>query len=300
MLLQVLHECLADKALDGIVVLFESPEAPFHQGEVKAAIKPREKRRLFKQRFQPVRIGIALTGHHPVGRALVNVQMRDLVDDFRDDLYGAGRRADHRNALTRKIDVIAPLRSMEDRPLELVPARNIGDVRLMQAAEAADDEIRYRRFPACKIDAPLLAVMADGGHAPAELDEGIEAVFVRATLHVVPDLAAGGEPSRPIRVGLKGKRIKMRGHVAGNARIAVLAPGAADLAGFLVDAEVFKAFLFQPDRHAHAGEPCAENGDAGASRPTAANGRSDVEIALVIVRHGASLARDDGERPALH
>ena len=77
----------------------------------------------------------------------------------------------------------------------------------------------------------------------------------------------------PIGIELEGERIDVAGHIAGDARIAVLAPGAADALRLFQDDEVVDALLLQLNAHADAGHARAENGHAhgvflrGRSRP---------------------------------
>ncbi len=53
----------------------------------------------------------------------------------------------------------------------------------------------------------------------------------------------------------------MRLHVAGAARIVVVAPGAAHIRTALQDLEVLDALLTQLDRHAKAGKAAADDQD---------------------------------------
>jgi len=53
----------------------------------------------------------------------------------------------------------------------------------------------------------------------------------------------------------------VRRHVAGRARVGVVAPGAADLAGAFEDREGADAPLQQPDRGADAGKARADDRD---------------------------------------
>ncbi|MCY1369407.1 hypothetical protein D9M69_564450 [compost metagenome] len=59
----------------------------------------------------------------------------------------------------------------------------------------------------------------------------------------------------------------MRGHVAGRAGVAVVAPGAADLAALLEDQKVVDAGLLQLDGQAQAAEPGTDDQHLQGCRP---------------------------------
>src|ERR671932_561343 len=63
--------------------------------------------------------------HRPVRRALEDPQMRDFRGDGRGGLYGAGARADHRDAFAFEIDALVPPRRVEHRPFEIVETADL-------------------------------------------------------------------------------------------------------------------------------------------------------------------------------
>ena len=65
----------------------------------------------------------------------------------------------------------------------------------------------------------------------------------------------------PIGVWNEGERVEMRLHIARAARIGVIAPDAADVAGAFEDNEVVDAFLLEPDGGADSTEAAADNCD---------------------------------------
>jgi len=75
-----------------------------------------------------------------------------------------------------------------------------------------------------------------------------------ALLQVGAYLRLRGELAGPVRVGRKRKRIDVGLHIAGAARVVVVAPGAAECLGLFGDKEVAKAGFLELDRHAQAGE----------------------------------------------
>ena len=90
---------------------------------------------------------------------------------------------------------------------------------------------------------------------------GAHAVFVGHPLEVVADLLLRREHRGPVRVRLERERVQVRRHVAGAARVGVLAPGAADRVGLLEDDEVLDARFLELDRCADAGEAVADDHD---------------------------------------
>src|SRR5215207_1109356 len=89
-----------------------------------------------------------------------------------------------------------------------------------------------------------------------------DAVAARRLPQVVEDLRLRGERARPVRVRGERERVEVRGHVAAAARVGVVPPGAADVAGALQQHEVVLALLLEPDGHAEPREAGAHDGDA--------------------------------------
>ena len=91
---------------------------------------------------------------------------------------------------------------------------------------------------------------------------GVDAVAARDVLEVGLDLGARREAMAPLRVRREGVAVEVRGHVAGDARVGVLAPGPAEAIGLLVDREVVEAGLLQLDRAEDARHAGADDDDA--------------------------------------
>ncbi|GAA3194639.1 hypothetical protein GCM10020255_095870 [Rhodococcus baikonurensis] len=64
-------------------------------------------------------------GQDPRRRALVHVEMRDLLADGRHDLDGGGAGSDDGHALAGQIRVVVPARGVEDLALESVDALDV-------------------------------------------------------------------------------------------------------------------------------------------------------------------------------
>src|SRR5207248_1890872 len=88
-----------------------------------------------------------------------------------------------------------------------------------------------------------------------------DAVLVRAVPQVRQDLVPGREHPGPARVLLERERVQVRRDVAGAARIRVVPPGTAEVAGLLQDDEVLAACLLELDPHAQPGKPGPDDHD---------------------------------------
>jgi hypothetical protein len=93
----------------------------------------------------------------------------------------------------------------------------------------------------------------------AKSDVRRQGVFARAMPQIGVDLRLGREGARPVRVGFEGKGIQMRRHVAGRARIAVVAPDAANVLCPLEDDEVMQPGLLEGHGHADASKARADD-----------------------------------------
>src|SRR5262245_9476894 len=85
-----------------------------------------------------------------------------------------------------------------------------------------------------------------------------EIVLRNEPVQVSKDLITGGKASAPAPWAER-ERVKQRRYIAGQAGIAVVAPGSAEIAGPVDTDEVIDARLLEPDRHADAAEPGADD-----------------------------------------
>ena len=94
-------------------------------------------------------------------------------------------------------------------------------------------------------------------------------------LEVGADLVAARVGARPVRVRVVGEAVQVRRHVARDAGIGVVAPGAADGCRPLEDDEIVAARAAQRHRHAESGEAGADDRDLDVLRvPSEPRGRS--------------------------
>jgi hypothetical protein len=193
----------------------------------------------------------------PLRRPLEQRQPGDPVDHGRDDLDGGRPGADHAEAAAVDLDRVVPPGTVEHRALERVLPGELGDVGMVQNSGGGDDDVDGVAVPGGRFDPPPSARPLAACHFLPEADVRQEPEPLGGADEVRLDLVAGRESPAP--VGVEGERIgvDVGGHVAGDPGIRVLAPGAAQPVGLLVDGEVAQAGLLQPDpgqdaRHAAA------------------------------------------------
>jgi len=95
------------------------------------------------------------------------------------------------------------------------------------------------------------------GGLAVEPGEPVDTVFAGGSLKILLDLRTGRQMAGPLGVALEAIGVMVGRHIAGEAGIGVLAPGAADAIGFFINRKVGKAGLAQLDagenpRHARA------------------------------------------------
>src|SRR6516225_3780087 len=161
---------------------------------------------------------------------------------------------------TRWPAVVVPAGGMPGRARELVPAGDVGDDRAAELPDGADDRGRLQRAAIVEGEVPRRAALIERGghHTAAEAQVRREAVLGDQRVQVGQDLVAGREtpapPPRPER-----ERIQLRGYVAGQAGVAVIPPGPAEISGPLQHDEVFDACPLERDRHADPAESGADD-----------------------------------------
>jgi hypothetical protein len=181
--------------------------------------------------------------------------------DPRDELDGRGARPDDSHALAAEVVVLVPCRRVEGRSLEALEAREVGDRRRAERPSPEHEHPGAQRA-ARGLQSPALGLLVPRRveQLVAETDVGDDAVALRAGAQVGPDLRLRGEGARPLRVRGEGERVQVRGHVAGAARVAVVAPRAADVVGLLQDDEVLDPSLTQSNGHPQPGDAGADDG----------------------------------------
>ena len=97
-------------------------------------------------------------------------------------------------------------------------------------------------------------------HLGAQPNAVEHAVAPRHVLHVGLDLCSRRVAPRPVRVGREGELVEVRGHVAGDARIGVEVPDAADPVAALEDRHVVVALPAEHHGRADPAEAAAHDG----------------------------------------
>src|SRR6185295_4146563 len=107
--------------------------------------------------------------------------------------------------------------------------------------------IGLERFTGGRVDEPVTGTFVEAGTRDlrAETDVRANAVFVGAMIHVGEDLRLRRPFARPVGFLLERKAVAERRHVARRARIAVVAPRAAEPVCLLDDREAVDPRLLQ-------------------------------------------------------
>lgn len=182
-------------------------------------------------------------GHHPDGSALEDGQVACDPRRLGDQLHRGRTGSDHRDALVGEVGGVVPVGGVQDRALEGVDPREVGDVGLGEEA-GGGHQIPAR---ACRavigVHHPelLLLIPFGGLDADAELHVPCEIVGVGDVRRVAFEFGARREQSRPVGVRRERVRVGHRGDVDGQARVVVHMPGATEVVLAFEDCEVVDA-----------------------------------------------------------
>src|SRR5690606_17008534 len=186
-----------------------------------------------------------------------------LAGNFRDQLHRRGAGAYHGDALARQVEAVRPAGGMDDLALETLQPGNIRHFRRDQSATGGDDVARTKLPTVVKLDHPEVVgvVEAGTGDFHAKTNQRIDTVLARHPARVVVQLVARREYPRPVGVLLERKRIGKRGDVDGDTRIAVIAPGAADILAAFENQDVVDTIGAQLDGNTDTGNAGANDDD---------------------------------------
>jgi hypothetical protein len=209
--------------------------------------------------------------HDPGRRALEEIEPGDEGLYLRDELHGRGARPDDGHAPPVEFVGVVPARRVKIPALEFFEPGEFGRPRLAERA-GGQHEHRGREVAARGPYAPELRALVPCGveHFVSEAYVREEAEVARAAPQVVLYLGLRRIAARPVGVRREGEGVEVRLHVAGAARVGVVAPGPADLGGALEDDEVLLAALPEADGRAEPREAAADDGDARVGGPAAA------------------------------
>src|SRR5262249_24515916 len=135
--------------------------------------------------------------------------------------------------------------------------------RIDEPADARDHDARVERLAVVGDERPDAGGLVEprlGDLAPGA-EVGAQLPLVDDAPQILPDLLRRRIASTPARIRLDREGVHVRGHVAGGARVGVVAPGAAHFVGALEDRERVDARLAQPHRRADPGEARADDRD---------------------------------------
>ena len=170
-------------------------------------------------------------GGDPGWVAGVVVQTRDGGLEVGDELDTAGAVTDDSYGLAGRVEGRVPVGSMAENALVVGDAGVVGELPGVEAADGSDDAVGL--FDGCLAGLEVLdGYLPDRlGVVPVEaFDFGVEAcvlvdvVLLCYALPVVADLGTAGELVAPVKLGLKGRLVDVRGDVTSYSGIDVLEP----------------------------------------------------------------------------
>ena len=206
-----------------------------------------------------------LVAHVDGGRgALEDVQLADDLGQLGDGLHGGGAGADDADPLAVQVDVVVPARGVERLALERLHALDAGQLRAGEDAVGQDHEPGPHGVTAVGVDGPAAALLVPLGLLDGGVEEAVvvEAELLGHLLAVLEDLEARRElHRRDVLHLLQQREVAVGLDVAGDARVAVPVPGAADVAALLAEAHVVEPGLAELVPEQQAGEAGADHED---------------------------------------
>lgn len=213
------------------------------------------------QCLERARVRPVLTGQEPVTGSLENRQLLYLARDLGDKLHRAGAGANHRDPLAGQIVVVVPIGGVEGVSLKRVAALDARDRRFVELAGGDHDRVRFVGLTLLGAHVPPTSrvVPATRCHAAARHDQPVDSELVGDLVHVVEDLLLRRTQPRPVAPLGVGEGIQVARDVAGSARIAVVEPGAAEVARLFEERHVGDPVPCQFDRGRDPAEPCTDD-----------------------------------------
>jgi len=205
----------------------------------------------------PLGLGVhlVLDRRDPLGRALEECELLDLVHDGRNDLRRGRAGSDHADALAGQRDAVVPACAVKGCPRERLDALDVRQRGMVRHSRRGDHEVADVGSSVREIEVPAPVLECTSRHFLAELDAGSDLVAVGHLLEVGPDLCPGCEAVVPLGVEGEEVAVEVGRHVARDARVGVLPPRPANPVALLVDDEVLEAGVAQADRRKDARHP---------------------------------------------
>jgi hypothetical protein len=143
---------------------------------------------------------------HPARRALEDLDEVRLLDQFRDDLHGAGTRSDDGDTLAGEVVVVVPARAVNHLARIRVNASDVGQLVIGQWSGGQHHGAGGEAFATGRLHRPgaFGFVEVQTVDFDAELDAPAQVEVVDQLLDVLTDLACGGVGARP--AGVLGER----------------------------------------------------------------------------------------------
>ncbi len=220
-----------------------------HIGEIfRLVLHPVQQGRIAaKRRFLLLGEGRVFHRHDPLRGALEVAQLAGARRECGDNLHAGRAGADDADAFAVECHGMIPARTVEAGTLEGIEAGNGRLVRVVQDPGGGDHDIGRIAQPAFHLELPASIVEFATDDFLVEADQLLHTVLLHGAFEVLLDFGAGRQHVAPVRVWLERIGIGVRGHIAGESRIGVFAPGAADPGGFLIDRAVRDAGFEQLD-----------------------------------------------------
>ena len=216
------------------------------------------------------RLAVADAGADPLRRSLEDEDLIGLLGDRREQLHAGRAVAEDRDALARRIEVVGPAGGVQDRPAEALPAFELGEPRIREGADGADEDVGLEGFAAPRrrdLEHPEVARFVEGRLREIVLEAGlrVDAVFARDHLDVFAHLAAAGEVLAPGMILLEQEFVGDRDGVDADVGVAVDAPGSARI-GPAVQHHIGDAEALELDAHRDPAEAGSDDDDLEARR----------------------------------
>ena len=177
------------------------------------------------------------------------------------DLDAARAAADDPPAPSLIRHAVIPARRMKGRAGKAVATGDVRQLRLVQKAGGADEDVSDVAGAARGVDLPAPVAELRCGDFLVEADEIGEAAAARNLGDVGLDFGGWSVFARPVVIWVEWELVLAREHIDEEAGEGVVAPGAADLACLFVDGEV-NAGALQGLGHEQAGDARAGDNDA--------------------------------------
>ncbi|MCY1422702.1 hypothetical protein D9M71_383940 [compost metagenome] len=195
----------------------------------------------------------------PLRGALEVLELAGAGGQRGDDLHAGGTVADDADAPAIQRNAVIPAGAVQQVALEAVQAADVRSVGVVQHAGGGDDDVRAVAQAALHLQLPAAVDEFAADDFLVEADQLVDPILLHRALEILLDFRARWQEAAPVGVGLEGVGVGVRGHVAGQAGVGVLAPGAADARGLLVDGHVTEAGLAQLDAAQNAGHAGAHH-----------------------------------------